>query len=202
MHYHLVASPRHEHAHSLWQTHTHGCKHVQSSHTRWGLGSDFMNLVLPLRSAMHRGWLEPRTSWHKWGWLLPLHQACPHEEYFWIANQIPFMFHKKGMKIHIIKPVLPLKYKKNNSTTIQKIRIKSNTIFCLLTGDRYSYYLQLVLISYCLHACSMNLSQLFENPCKIMNLSAYKENRHDAFGHQKNCNMYILTCPWHRNIYL
>ena len=41
----------------------------RSSHTRWGLGRDYRNLVLPLQSAMQRGWFEPRTSWHKWGGL-------------------------------------------------------------------------------------------------------------------------------------
>jgi hypothetical protein len=36
------------------------------SHTRSGLGRDYMNLALPLQSAIQRGWFEPRTSWHKW----------------------------------------------------------------------------------------------------------------------------------------
>jgi hypothetical protein len=38
----------------------------RSSHTRWGLGRDYRNLVLPLRSALQRVWFEPRISWHKW----------------------------------------------------------------------------------------------------------------------------------------
>ena len=51
---------------------------ARGSHTRWGLRRDYRNLVLPLQSAVQRGWFEPRTSWHKWG--VPHHctKACPH----------------------------------------------------------------------------------------------------------------------------
>ena len=46
----------------------------RSSHTRWGLGRDYSNLVLPLQSAMQRGWSENLLA--QVGRTSPLRQAC------------------------------------------------------------------------------------------------------------------------------
>jgi hypothetical protein len=35
---------------------------AESSHTRWGLGKDY---IAGVRLVMQRGYVEPRTSWQK-----------------------------------------------------------------------------------------------------------------------------------------
>src|SRR5664279_2006471 len=58
----------------------------RGSHTRWGLGRDYRNLVLPLQSAVQGGWFEPRTSWHKWGGPHHCTKVCPQSKSPYLLN--------------------------------------------------------------------------------------------------------------------